>query len=303
MLSIKATHQQGAKARLRPAAGGMAPRAPAAPRPCWPHGPARGIWGRAVAGPKAGALVTDVPVLGPIRSTKQSLCRSLGRDNAATGQRLQGPAAALTAAVPSPAHPRGPTQLEAQGHPVPPSWVLWPPKRHSSLHPLPVPRDPWGRTQPSARAPCVCWAAAQACAARGTQGLLGHRWSRVPAQTQHGEGKEGRSVGKRLLLPLVLELASSWHPRCRRAWASLVPGPHASALPGAGSARPLGGHSRAAFPNPPSRRCRPGPAALRRGPCTGPDPGLRARCRSCAAALSRARAKESAQGQQGRICP
>lgn len=77
MLSIKAKHQQGAKARCGPRWVLWIRRLRLR---CGREGRR---WGRAASKPTAGALVTDGPVLGPIEDTE--LCCSLGQDNSAQG--------------------------------------------------------------------------------------------------------------------------------------------------------------------------------------------------------------------------
>lgn len=278
MLSIKATHQQGAKWRLRPTAGGAARWAPAAPRLCRPRGSAGGRWGTAAPGPKAGALVTDAPVPGPVRNTKQRTCRPLGHGSAAAGQRVWGPSPELHSSRPLPAHPWGPLQLEAQRHPVPPSRVLRPLKCH-----LPVPRHTRGWAQPPARAARVLAAPARAaaCCLQGCAGAPGAPLLPRPSARPPWGGEGGQEH--------------------RRAGARVADGLDGAPGAGARSPAPLAPSS-VLFPNPPACR-RPGPAGLRQGPGAGPDPGPRARRRSWAAALARTRAEESAQGRQGRIYP
>lgn len=106
MLSIKAKHQQGAKASCGPRRAvrirGLRLR----------RGREGRRWGRAVSKPAAGASVMDVPVLGPIEGT--GLCCSLGQDSPAQGGRF--------GAYPGPEHPL--PAAGSQTHPILPSEVL-----------------------------------------------------------------------------------------------------------------------------------------------------------------------------------
>lgn len=74
--------------------------------------------------------------------------------------------------------------------------------------PSPCPWAPLGLHTAFSSVPC----ALAVRAARGIQGLLGHSWSRVPAQPQRGMGMESGSTGKGSVPPLQRALAPELAP-------------------------------------------------------------------------------------------